>query len=121
MQSITIEGIEHRKIPGYENYFISIAGRIFSEKTFGKFSKKKRNSFIHTRLIDGFAAVSLYRNGKAVTERVHRLLAITFLPPEHKKKYVVFKNGIKSDIRIENIEWSYSKREGSYGEEKNTI
>lgn len=54
---------------------------------------------------DGYYQVGLRSvRGKKV-HRVHRLIANTFIPNVLNKPYINHKNGIKTDNRIENLEW----------------
>ena len=49
--------------------------------------------------------VRLYINKKMLNFSVHRLVAITFLTNSKKWREVNQKNGIKTDNRVENLEW----------------
>lgn len=64
-------------------------GRILKPVNFGK----------------GYDGVFLYRNGKLKRGYIHRLVAEVFIPNTDYKPQVNHKNGIKSDNRVENLEW----------------
>ena len=50
---------------------------------------------------NGYTAVNI--NGKQIY--VHRLVAQKYIPNPHNKKCVNHINGIKTDNRVENLEW----------------
>ena len=54
---------------------------------------------------DGYMFYNLTTEEKTFNRAVHRLLAIAFLHNPENKKEINHKNGIKTDFRIENLEW----------------
>lgn len=82
----------------YCNYAISDLGQIKNIKT-GHILKQ------FLRPNDGYLQVSLWNNGKRKSFPIHRLVALNFLTTIDNKYYINHKNGIKTDNRVENLEW----------------
>ena len=88
-----------RNIEGYEDYWVDDEGRVWSNKS-GEIKELKG---INNN--DGYLRVSLCKNGKWKWMSIHRLVAMAFLDNPEKYEQVNHKNGIKTDNRLENLEW----------------
>jgi len=97
--------MEVKEIPiiGYEGlYTINTNGEIFSLDYWTTKQKKKRAA---PNDLHGYPRIGLSNNAKRKYFIVHRLVAIHFIPNPENKKCVNHKNGIKTDNRVENLEW----------------
>ena len=101
-----------KPIPGWEDYYeVSDEGNVKSLErivTFGKGGEKlKKESILKARInSNGYPAINLCKNGKCKQIENHRLVALTFIDNPHNKPSVNHINGIKTDNRVENLEWA---------------
>lgn len=94
-----------KDIVGYENeYQINQFGEIRTLKDSPKLKKydvlkpqiSKRNGYVYQML---------YKNGKEKLLRVHRLVAMAFLPNPNNLPQVNHKDGNKQNNSVDNLEW----------------
>ena len=95
-----------KDIKGYEGlYQVSNEGRIFSVIN-SIFLKPIENN--------GYYTVSLYKNKKPSINNIHRLVAEAFIPNPNNLPCVNHKNEIKTDNKVNNLEWCTYQYNNTY-------
>jgi hypothetical protein len=93
---------EGKEVVNFPNYIVTIDGNIFS---------KSHKKLISSRLNSGYKYVTLYNFCKDTKRRtkkdisIHILVAQAYIENPMNLPYVNHKNFIRSDNRLENLEW----------------
>ena len=100
-----------KQIEGYEGlYSITKDGKVWSHPKYCGLSLRKGKWLKYNYNDNKYLYVILYKNKKGKTQRIHRLVADAYIPNPKNKTCINHKNGIKTDNRIENLEWvTYSE------------
>jgi len=86
-----------KQIPNHPRYKVNNVGIIINDK-----NKTMKLSVQR----QGYLCIDSRHNGKRKCLMAHRAVALVFIPNPENKKEVNHLNGIKSDNRVENLEWA---------------
>ena len=93
-----------RKVLGYDNYFITENGKVFS----GNIELKQYEHM-------GYLYVWLYKNGKRKKFFIHRLVAMAFILNPNNYPFVNHKDENVKNNNANNLEWCTAKYNTNYG------
>lgn len=85
------------EIQNFEDYLIYDDGLVFSQK---------RNIFMKTRIEGGYERIQLCKNGKMKEFKIHRLVALHYLPKIEGKNDVDHIDGNKLNNNVNNLRWT---------------
>jgi hypothetical protein len=97
---------QYKVIKDFPNYGISRDGEVINYKLNRKLTPQKESK--------GYVHVILYKNGRGKTNRIHRLLSEAYIENVNNYPMVNHINGIKTDNRIENLEWCTSSQNNKH-------
>lgn len=90
-------------------YAVSNLGRVKTLKCrnrWGWYFPKKERILFQLENTDGYMQISLYTIDNALKSfKVHRLVAAAFIPNPENKPQINHLNSIRSDNRVDNLEW----------------
>ena len=89
-------GIQVKRQFKQTNYQVDTEGNVY-----GPWKKLKPQS------TSGYHKVTVYEGSKSDSKQlyIHRMVAETFIPNPKEYKEVNHKNGVKTDNRVQNLEW----------------
>ncbi len=103
-----------KPIKGYEGlYLISNMGNVYS---FYKNIILKPN-----KITNGYYQVKLFNNGKYKCFLVHKLVAEAFIPNPNNYPIINHKDEIKTNNKVNNLEWCTDKYNNNYGTKKERL
>ena len=99
---------EWRPIPNFPSYKANRSGQVLGPS--GRILKPRP----YTR---DYLYVCMWQNGKTHTKRLHRLIALTFIPNPENKPEVSHKDLNKNNNAVENLEWVTSSENTIHAKE----
>lgn len=109
---MTENNIQIKTIDGFERYLINSIGEIYDKK-------RQRNI---CQWVDnvGYYQCNLYDDkGKKYYKRVHRLIALAFIPNPYNYQQVNHIDGNKQNNNVENLEWVTNSDNTQHGYDNN--
>ena len=105
-----------KDILGYEDYKINFVGEVFSKQREIKVGLTKRvigNYILKPSKVRGYLNVVLTNSDGKKMFKIHRLLALSFIPNPENKSCVNHIDGNKSNNKLNNLEW-VTPKENNY-------
>lgn len=96
-----------KEIKDFPNYCITDNGDIWSKKRLDKMGRPIGNCWLKPKKNrNGYLEVCLYKNNRHYWRSIHRLVLLTFVGECPENMETRHLNGIKTDNRLNNLEWN---------------
>lgn len=95
-----------KTIKDYPNYQVSNLGRV---KSLNYLRTGKEKILRINKDKDGYFQITLSKNGKVKTHKIHRLVAEHFIPNPDNKPCIDHINTDRTDNNVENLRWTTQK------------
>jgi hypothetical protein len=95
-----------KEITNFSNYEIS---------NYGNIKNKYNQHILNPQLVSSYFTIGIIDdNGNRKSLRIHRLVALMFIPNPHNKYTVNHINHIKTDNHVKNLEWMTQKEQNNH-------
>lgn len=95
-----------KDIPWYEGiYQVSNLGNVKGLDRIDSIGHNRLGKILYWDIIKWYRMIKLSKNAVKTRIFAHRLVGQTFIPNPENKGQINHKNGIKTDNRVENLEW----------------
>lgn len=101
-------------IDGFDGYFISNRGDVWSARQSGKWLKPHLTKH-------GYQTVGLRKNNIRIRTLIHRLVALAFIPNPNNLPQVNHKDECKTNNTTDNLEWCSADYNSNYGTRNSRI